>query len=390
MQYLGEFLSPQNSISKDQDQLTKYFYFRPDSYDNPDADVENIFKIREMTQFPKRYDVLVENELYGVDSISVSKRVSDEEPGVINVSYVVTATYDLLDNIRKREQTQTSEPETGTVVVDEDGNKVTGTQYPWKQRAVWNFQPKEVVIPFLKAYKYTQGASSWNEKSVDVRNAAKCRLFSETVRYQLEITYTKNYKLPQSWENITQAFVNSDTVDFNFDYRGSFAPKTLLIKPPTYSRQWTEVDVLDDEGNPETDGSGNVKKELVGYYTYTVTMIYDPQGHDKKLLNVGTYALFGNDPVPRQIWEVTKIDSNTGSVIDGFPKWLSSSDALKEQALALNQGQQVTASPVSEPIPLTDTGTIDEAAIKDPTQQYKTLTFTQYPGMSFSNLPFKN
>ena len=254
---------------------------------------------------------------------------------------------------------------------------------------MWSFQPKEVVIPFLKAYKYTDGDTSWTAKTVDVRNAAKSRLLSETVRYQLEITYTKTYRNPQSWENITQAFVNSDTVNFTFDYRGTFAPKTLLIKPPTYSRQWTEVDVLDNNNQPVIE-NGKVKKELVDYYTYTITMIHDPQGHDKKLLNVGTYALFGNDPVPRQIWEVTKIDSNTGSVIDGFPKWLSSSDALKEQALALNQGQQVTASPISEPVPLTDAGFIDEAAIRDPTIQYKTLTFVQYPGMRFSNLPFKN
>jgi hypothetical protein len=39
MQYLGEYLLPTNSISKDTDKLTKLFYFRPDKYDNPDADI---------------------------------------------------------------------------------------------------------------------------------------------------------------------------------------------------------------------------------------------------------------------------------------------------------------------------------------------------------------
>jgi hypothetical protein len=39
MQYLGEFLSPTNSISQDQDKLVKYFYFRPDKYENPEADL---------------------------------------------------------------------------------------------------------------------------------------------------------------------------------------------------------------------------------------------------------------------------------------------------------------------------------------------------------------
>ena len=103
MQYLGEFLSPNNSIAQDQDKLIKYFYFRPDKYDDPDADLENIFIIKAMEEFPKRLDKLAENEEYAIESIEVSKKLGDDEIGVQDVSYVVTATYDLLENINKRE-----------------------------------------------------------------------------------------------------------------------------------------------------------------------------------------------------------------------------------------------------------------------------------------------
>ena len=73
------FLSPTNSIGIDEDRLVKYFYFRPDNYEDPDADLENIFIIKSLEQFPKRYDLLAENNAYAVDTIEVSKRISDEE-----------------------------------------------------------------------------------------------------------------------------------------------------------------------------------------------------------------------------------------------------------------------------------------------------------------------
>lgn len=393
MIFLGEFLSPQNSISQDQDQLTKYFYFRPDMYDDPDSDLENIFKVREMPEFPKRGDLLAENNNYAVDSIEVSKRISDEEKGVKKVSYVVTATYDSLANIRKREEASGEQQQTGstTIYIDEDGNKILGEIFPWKLRAQWNFQPIELTVPFLKAYTYSQGATSWNTKTLDVLTSAKCRFNAETKRYQLEITYTKNYETAQEWDLILQPYVNSDNVNLTFDYRGTFPAGTLLMLPPTCTRQWGEFTKYDDDGEPVVDGQGNQIKEIKQYFTYTVRMIYDPEGHDKILLDIGTYALFGDDTKPSQIWEVTVVNSDGVIENGGQARYTSAAEALRIQAAEGRAGKSVNATPISEPLPLTSTGQIDLAAITDPDNNpYRTKTFTQYAGRRFTDLPFKN
>lgn len=392
MQYLGEFLSPNNSIAQDQDKLTKYFYFRPDKYEDPDADLENIFIIKAMDEFPKRLDLLAENELYAIESIEVSKRLSDDQVGIQDVSYVVTATYDLLTNIQKREKESSSGEETQdsstTIYVDEDGNKIVGQILPWKQRAQWNFQPIEVVVPFKKAYGVNGVYDEY--QTTDVLNSAKCMLVSETKKYQLEITYQKNYQSPQTWENILHPYTNSIEYDFEYDYRGSFDAGTLLLLPPTYSTQWAEIDRLDADGNPEKDEDGNVIKDIVRYYSYTVRMIYDPDGHDKELLDIGTYALFSGDDKPSQIWEVTVVDENGVIENNGQSRYTSAAEALRMQAAALKAGKSVNASPVTEPLPLSG-GYIYEAAILDPnTNKYNTLNYIQYPQRDFTDLPFKN
>lgn len=372
MEFLGEFLSPNNSIAQDQDKLTKYFYFRPDKYDDPNADLENIFIIKGMEEFPKRLDKLAENDAYAIESIEVSKRIGDDQIGVTDVSYVVTATYDLLENIEKREEQASSETSSGTV--DENGNPITAQTKPWQLRAKWNFQPIEVVEPFRKAYGLN--GVYVGSPIVDVVNSARCMLLSETKRYQLEITYQKSYNAPQIWENILRPYTNSDNFDLNFDYHGSFPSGTLLILPPTYSTEWYE-------------GEENGEKTWIRYYSYTIKMIYDYRGHDKELLDVGTYALFPGSSRPSQIWEVTVVDEN-GVIENGYPRYTSASEALVMQAQSLNTGKTVTASPVTEPLPLNG-GYIYQGAIEDPyTYRYNTLKYIQYDQLPFSQLPFKN
>jgi hypothetical protein len=385
MEYLGEFLSPSNSIALDQDKLIKYFYFRPNTYEDPDADLENIFKIKEMEQFPKRLDKLSENNAYAVESIDVSKRVSDEEVGVKKVSYVVTATYDLLENIEKREQetggggSSSSSDDGPTEKVDEDGNSITPETKPWQYRAKWNFQPIEKVVPFTKAYGLN--GVYMGSPVVDVLNSAKCTLLAETIKYQLEITYQKNYSSPQSWESITRPYTNQWDFDLNFDYRGSFPAGTLLIKPCTFSTEWYEEEYDDD---------GETKKRWRRYYSYTVKMIYDPNGHDKELLDVGTYALFSGETKPSQIWEVTVMDENGNIENGGQSKYTSAAEALRMQAEAIKAGKSVNASPVTEPLPLTG-GYVYTAAIQDPeTNRYNVLKYIPYQKFDFSSLPFKN
>lgn len=244
MQYLGEFLSPTNSIAQDQDKLTKYFYFRPDKYDDPEADIENIFIIKQMDQFPKRKDKLAENELYAVESIEVNKRLSDEQSGVVNVSYVVTATYDLLTNIQKREDSGSSgggggSSDSGTEI-DQDGNRVTSATPPWKLRANVSWQPVAVTKAFTKAI------GSDGKRSKDVVNAAGSRIIAETQRYQMEISWSKNFEKAQkdTFDLMFQPYVNEKPICWtNIMNNRLFKTKTLLILPPSCSiNYWQTTD----------------------------------------------------------------------------------------------------------------------------------------------------
>lgn len=212
MQYLGEYLAPVNSIALDSDTLTKYFYFRPDMYDNPDADLENIFIIKNMQQFPKRYDLLSENNLYAVDTIEVNKKVTEEE-GDANkkVSYVVVASYDLLENIRSRENQNSggdSADADAEINVDKNGQQVTKETLPWELQPEWSFDHKSTTVPFLFGYDDSTGY-----RTIPVVNSAGSKLLAETEKYQLQITYRENYQqLNRTLTAIMQPVVNSDIV----------------------------------------------------------------------------------------------------------------------------------------------------------------------------------
>lgn len=378
MEFLGAYLSPNNSISQGQDKLTKYFYFRPDIYDNPEADFENIIKVKQHENFPKRYDPLEEDASYAIENIEVSKRLTDEEVGSKNVSFVVTATYDLLKNILDRENTQGEGEGTSSgnsnVDVDEDGKEVTKDTPPWKERAEWTFTPTELTQPFTKAY------NKLNQLKVDVVNTAGCRLLAETSRYRLEITYKKSYKdLVESYNDVNSPVLNEFDVSFPVDWTSEYPKKTLLLLPPSISVHYYKM-----EG--EKDGETLLEPQIIPYYTYSIKMIFDPLGWDKELLNVGTFAKFTTNK-PEQIYVATKIteDSVEGNIYTNAAGVLQGAKEAKEK------GYDYTYEAMTDPVPLTSSGTIYEQAIGDPTNYpWLTLHFQQYETMDFSKFPFVN
>lgn len=376
MQYLGEFLSPTNSISEDQDQLVKYFYFRPDKYDDPEADIENIFIIKSMDQFPKRKDKLAENELYAVESIEVAKRLGDEQSGVVNVSYVVTATYDLLTNIQKRENSgssgggSSSNQNENKVQLDEDGFIVTNQTPPWKLRAKVSWQPIAVNTAFTKAWQNGQ-------KNKDVVNAAGNRLLAETQRYQLEITYIKSFSAPDPYFDwITAPLVNSSNIQWSFIANNKvFATKTLLILPPSCQLDYFQ----------QTDEKGKIK--YTPYYTYTVKMIYDPEDWDKKVLNMGNRANFGGNLRSETIYQLT-VSNQNGTLVQQ-PMYTNASGVLQWRARNKNNKYSVQAQIVNQPLPLDLTGAIYTASINDPiTNPCHILRFAQFNNLDFSLFHF--
>ena len=337
-----------------------------------------------MPQFPKRLDKLAENELYGIDSIEVSKRVSDEEVGVKKVSYIVTATYDLLTNLTKRgsggggvDNDDEEEGPTLNVVVDQDGKKLTKDTPPWKLKPNWTITPIEVTVPFLKS------VADFGETPENIVNAAGDRMEATTTIYRFEISYSQNYETTQSeWDLLDNPIVNSEDVSFIPGLRIYKAGGLLLI-PPTLQKNWWEYEY--EEKKP--DGSTETKKAVQRYYTYTVKMIYDKRGWKKTLLNVGTRAKFEKD-VPEQIYQLT-VQAKDGSIADVYPKYTNIVEVINEKRKAETSKALVSAVAVNQQLPLDDNGKVFEAAIKDPVNNpYKELEFKQYLEESFENLPF--
>lgn len=379
MEFLGAFLSPSNSIQKDSDTLTKYFYFRPDQYDDPEADLENIFALKAMAEFPQRYDVLEENTDYAIDSIEVSKRVSDEETGVKKVSYVVTCTYDTIYNIQKKEGSGSSSNNNASsnVIIDENDKLVDGKTKPWDIRASWSFTPQEVVIPFTQAYNAN------NEKVVNVINTAGNRLLAETQRFRLEINYSKSFQNANEFSNILEPYINNENIELGADGVKRIYPSgTLLMQPPTITRNYFE-----EKEKKTVDGKEQEVTKITPYFTYNIKLTYDPEGWNMKLLNIGTFAKFGTSTKAEQIYSLTVTDEN-GALEQG-PTYTNAAGVLKAQGEGLKSGKIVSAEAVTEPLPLTSTGKIYDAAISSPeTVPYLILNFRQYKSRNFLDLPW--
>lgn len=370
MQFLGEFLSPTNSIGIDEDRLVKYFYFRPDNYEDPDADLENIFIIKSLEQFPKRYDLLAENNAYAVDTIEVSKRISDEEVGVTKVSYVVTANYDLLENIKKRENTGEEPTEdSGSEGPDEDGNEITSETKPWKYRAKWTRNNSTIVVPFDRCY------GNDNIRSLPVLNSAGDRLISETEKYRTNFTYSKSYQEQQTkFDSTMFPCVNSKEYWFPGDYMDFFPAGTLLMLMPNLTVEYLE----------ETE---NGKVKFTPYYNYEIQFIADYAGWDKELLNIGTRARFNGGPA-EDIYHLV-VYANENAATPETDTYTNLARVLVEKRRGEAAGKIVTGERVTEPMPLTLTGELDLPAILNPGASYNTLTFRQYQYHDFSTFPIK-
>lgn len=377
MEFLGAFLSPSNSIQKESDTLTKYFYFRPDQYDDPEADLENIFTLKAMAEFPQIYDELSENTDYAVESIEVSKRVSDEEKGVKKVSYIVTCTYDTKYNIAKREGSSFGNDNDNDNDNNEEDKVINLKTKPWEMKSSWSWTPQQVVVPFTRAFDTN------NQKTVNVINGAGNRLLAETQRYRLEMNYSKSFEKANEFSEILEPYINNDNVSLNVDGVKRIYPSgTLLMQPPTVTLNYYEDRVKEKEGDHFREYS-----VFIPYYTYNIKLTYDPQGWDMELLNIGTFAKFGTSSKAEQIYSLTITDEN-GALEQG-PTYTNAAGVLKAQGEGLKNGKIVSAEAVSEPLPLTSSGKIYEAAISSPaTVPYLTIKFKQYKSRSFLDLPW--
>lgn len=363
MELIGTFLSTTNNITKDTDTIVKYFYYRPDAYEDPEADIETIFDLKELSGFPQIGDTLSEASGYQIESINVSKRVDDREPGVQKVSYVVACQCDTSYNIYARNH-KDDDKNQREKYIDEDGKVVDGATRPWKMKPTWGWTPVSVEIPFIKAFNNN------DQKVVDVLNSAGKRLVCSTTKYRYEINWSKSYQERKTFFNLYEPYINNAAWVPQTIPGKNFPAGTVLILPPGFNVAYFEN--RDKEDKPTT---------YEVYYTYNVKLIYDYEGWNRNLLNVGTYAKFNNGPA-EQIYSY-KVKSGN---IWGTLQFGSLSDV--NTAVKNSGAENVSYEKVTESLPLTNNGGIFTAAITDPVNNpYLEKSYKQYKSLDFSTLP---
>lgn len=197
----------------------------------------------------------------------------------------------------------------------------------------------------------------------------------------MEINYQKNYELPQTnFDALMEPYTNAEAVQFTSILPSKTFPSgTLLILPPTYSRELWET---------EQTNNGVTTKVITPYHSYSVKLLYNPEGWMKRLLNCGVRAKFSGT-TSEQIYNLTLTDSN-GLIMDGYPKYVSLSEVVAAQNKSKSNNTVVGYEAITSPIFLDENGKISLYAQtgSDSASRYKSLEFKVYKSTSFSVFPF--
>lgn len=338
--------------------------------------------VKALSGFPKRYDLLKENNAYAVDTIEVSKKLSNDDLGVERVTFLATCQYDLLENILAREEESGGDtPSSGgdedksDEKFDEDDTKVNNATPPWKLKAKFSYQYQERQVPLLS------GFSANNNPTVAIVNTAGDYIETMTSKYIMEINYQKNYENVQyNFDVLMEPYTNTDAVKFTSILpEKTFPSGTLLILPPTYSRELWE--------NEQTT-NGVTTKVVTPYHSYSVKLLYNPEGWTKRLLNCGVRAKFSGSK-SEQIYNLTLTDSN-GILMDGYPKYVSLSEVVAAQNKSKSNNTVVGYEAITVPIFLDENGKIalNSQTGSTSASNYKSLEFKVYKSTAFSVFPF--
>lgn len=258
---------------------------------------------------------------------------------------------------------------------DEDDTKVTKATPPWKLKAKFSYQYQERQVPLLS------GFSANNNPTVAIVTTAGDYIETMTSKYIMEINYQKNYETTQyNFDVLMEPYTNSEALQFTSILpEKTFPSGTLLILPPTYSRELWET---------ETTNNGVTSTVITPYHSYSVKLLYNPDGWMKRLLNCGVRAKFSGT-TSEQIYNLTLTDSN-GIIMEGYPKYVSLSEVVAAQNLSKSNNTVVGYEAITSPVFLDENGKISLYAQtgSDAASRYKSLEFKVYKSTSFSVFPF--
>lgn len=288
----------------------------------------------------------------------------------------------MLENILAREEesggggeSSSEEEDEPEDKFDEDDNKVDKTTPPWQYKAKFSYQYQERQVPLLS------GFSANNSPSVAIVNTAGDYIETMTSKYIMEINYQKNYEYNQyNFDVLMEPYTNTDVIQFTSILpQKTFPSGTLLILPPTYSRELWET---------ETTNNGVTSTVVTPYHSYSVKLLYNPDGWTKRLLNCGVRAKFSGTK-SEQIYNLTLTDSN-GLLMAGYPKYVSLSEVVAAQNQSISNNTVVGYEAITVPIFLDDNGRIalNSQSGSTSVSNYKSLEFKVYKSTSFSVFPF--
>lgn len=320
--------------------ITKDFYFEKD---DPN---ESVLELPSTPGFPQRGAALAENSRYVMSgSVDISPPNSEERSifRIVSAQYVFSS-LDYSTNI------------------DVNGDEITNDTPPWRlppENLNWSYP--EVVMPFDYGY------DDQNQRTVRVCNGAGDRLLAETIKYLTQVNFTYNTR---EWDvNFGEQFGGVVNADYEYIAGIPFPPRTGLLKPPPVELVRTY------------DNDGSLKWE---YYRVNISIIKNPEGWQRKLLNVGTRAYFINGDelgapgviAPEQIY-MCRLKSGSNVIFSNL------SDCIAAHEAGTISGYEA----VTEPLPLYLNGHINYQALADPENNpYQELAFNEYKAYSWAAL----
>ena len=280
--------------------VTRVYYFFPEGEN--DRLITDLYATNDFPQIGAALGADAKTSGFILTDISVDKQASDKQNTAMSgeFSWVVTCTYKKGANSSAGGGSFSSS--SSSVQVDTDGNAITEETKPWK------FPLEEVSITYNKEdlpFRY-----GWNSETYDfdipVENSASSQINATTEKYILNISYKYNTQ-NGIFNNGIWPYKGCIVNDSDFSLFGNTYPSgTVLLKPinSVKKAKYLNKPVTDENGKTEI----KIEKDCE-YFEHQLEFMIDFDGWKRKLLDVGTFAIFPNNmntnPAAEQIYHLT-------------------------------------------------------------------------------------
>lgn len=279
--------------------VTRVYYFFPEGEN--DRLITDLYATNDFPRIGSALGADDKTSGFILTDISVDKQATDKQNTAMGgeFTWIVTCTYKQGQNSSAGGVIFSSS--SSSVQVDTDGNAITDETKPWK------FPLEEVSITYNKEdFPFRYG---WNTETntfnIPVKNSAGSRINATTEKYILNISYKYNTQ-NGIFSNSIWPYKGSIVNDSNFTLFGNVYPAgTVLLKPINSVKRAKYLNKQVTE-----NGKTEIKIEKdCEYFEHQLEFMINFDGWKRKLLDVGTFAVFPNNmntnPAAEQIYHMT-------------------------------------------------------------------------------------